>query len=245
MPKTPAGADAATEQTLSTLRSQVARLRRERDDHARELDTLRERNRALQKSLDETVDRLLELERRRARERAGVAGERASPLDPAVAREQARDDRDLHARASGPLRSIDPDTPADEDPGFEKPLSEIEGIPKDVAERLVLVGVHTNLDLLHKAGPARHRRSLATSMRMEGHTLVQIVHRADLARIGLRSRDLQMLTTAGIDDLRGLAGASSLDLLARIRAHDGGTIDAATVDRWIERARGLTWMVDE
>jgi len=82
-------------------------------------------------------------------------------------------------------------------------------------------------------------------MRMEGHALAQIVHQADLARIGLRSHDLRILAATGIGDLRDLAGASSLDLLAGIRAQGGDTIDAATVDRWIERARSLTWMVDE
>ena len=239
MSKTPAAPDSGSEPTLATLRSQVDRLRRERDEYAQELEKVRERNHALEKRLDEAVDRLLELERLRARDRG--AGD-STPLDPAVARERARASAELEVEASGPLRVA----PAPhEDPGSEKPLVEIEGIPPDVVERLALVAVHTNLDLLRKAGPSRHRRALATSMRIAGHDLLRFVHRADLARIGLRCRDLQVLEDVGVDDLRALAGAEAAVLLDDLRSHGGATIDAATVDRWIHRARELTWMVDE
>lgn len=239
MSKTPAASDPGSELTLSTLRSQVERLRRERDEYAQELEDVRERNHALEKRLDEAVDRLLELERLRARDRG--AGD-STPLDPAVARERARASADLEVEASGPLR-VAPE--AGEDPGSERPLVEVDGIPPDVVERLALVGVHTNLDLLRKAGPSRHRRALATSMRIAGHDLLRFVRRADLARIGLRGRDLRTLEEAGVDDLRALAGAEASDLLGRLRSHGGDTVDAATVDRWIHRARELPWMVDE
>ena len=137
-----------------------------------------------------------------------------------------------------------------DDPGFARDLCDIEGLNADVAERLGLIGLTTNIDLLHKAGSATGRNGLATSMRLEPDVLMAFIHAADLTRVGLRNEDIHRLRDAGVETLLKLSKSDPEPLSKRLeamqsrrRSHDKPT-DRDTVKRWIERADELPKMID-
>lgn len=139
----------------------------------------------------------------------------------------------------------------DADPGHEKSIEEIEGIPHDVTERFALVGAKTNLQLLKKAGARTRRNGLATSMRLDPDQLLQYVHRADLMRVGMRDADVTSLYDAGVRSLHALGAAKADALTNRLesvskRGSGRDTApDHATVERWIHRAAALPALVEE
>jgi len=200
---------------------------------------------------------------------AATPREPRAPLDPAVQREREREIAELPVERSSPLQvgnepiedvpppaaiertdDEEPEPAPAPEPGAERPLTEIATIPRDVIERLDLVGVKTNLQLLKKAGPRARRNGLATSMRLQPEEVLAFVHRADLLRVGMRHEDVVLLDDAGVRSLNALASAKADPLNNRLQsignrgAGREGTVTAETVQRWIDTAASLPDMVE-
>ena len=239
----------AADEVVDTLREQIDRLRGERDDRARELRNFKEQNNSLQRRLDETADRLVEFERKRMQTKT------ISPDAEAGPRPVDRETLELNVQKSRPLEADAPtevvETLAAQldgtDPGHEKPIAEIAGIPADLAERLALIGAKTNLQFLQKAGSPTHRGAMAKSMRLDAAELLGYVHRADLLRTGMRDEDVDQLAKAGVGSVRSLASADAAALVDRMTqapgAGGGKAPDTAAVARWIGAAQTLAPMV--
>lgn len=272
----------ATDALAHQAEAQLEELTSERESVRRELEEARARNRSLQSRLDESLDRLVELERARMHPASPTAEvdtrhvpdpivlgvEKSMPLivqheDVEYASEASIEsvavmtaplvDDEFHTaptpherrRASEPPQVSTAPT-ADE--GAERSLADLPTMPDAVKERLILIGVATNLAFLHKAGKKVGRRALIASTRLDESTVVGWLRLADLMRVGLRNEDLRALGQAGVQSLRDLARADAAKLAVRLQAkHESrgrGTIDAAAVQRWIDRARSLESLVE-
>ena len=197
--------------------------------------------------------------RERERQFMELDVEKSSPLqvdgladDPAPAEPLAKSEPPAEPESDSGPQPAEPAPEADsKDPGREQPLAAVGGISVDLVERLALVGARTNLELLRKAGGRTRRGALATSMRLETAALMDLVHRCDLARVGLREEDVARLHAAGVRTLASLAAARAEALSNRLQsvgqrgAGRAGTVELSTVTRWIETAKALDPIVED
>lgn len=272
----------ASRTLVNQAEARLAELESERENARREIEEARARNRSLQTRLDESLDRLVELERARMQPTGTTAKvDEARTPDPIVlgveksmpltvqheggefaaeatvapvaimtapivddAFPPASKTRERRV-ASEPPRSSVATIP---DEGAERSIADLPTMPEAVKERLILIGAATNLAFLHKAGKKVGRRALIASTRLDETTLVGWLRMADLMRVGLRNEDLRALGQVGVQSLRDLARADATKLAVRLQSkHESrgrGTIDAAAVQRWIDRARSLESLVE-
>ncbi len=82
-------------------------------------------------------------------------------------------------------------------------LKEIKGMTDDMSKKLRAAGITNSDHLLEKAGPAAARRALAKELDIDAKMLLELVNRADLARIqGIGEQYSNLLEEAGVTRLR-------------------------------------------
>ncbi len=130
------------------------------------------------------------------------------------------------------------------------PLSKLRGVPSRVRVLLKHRRITNCEQLLRAAGRADLRRRLAADTGIDPALLLELVQRADLARIkGIGAVFGMMLENLGIRDIQTLAGEDAALLHARLKAlntRERLARRAPTpeeVAAWIEEARHLPTLV--
>lgn len=125
------------------------------------------------------------------------------------------------------------------------PIRELRGISSEQVEKLGAAGISNTDQLLAKAGAAADRRALATSTGIDGKVLLELVNRADLARInGVGRQYANLLEDAGVDSVPELAQRNAANLLTALEkaAKDSGVQRVPTagdVEKWVAEAKTL------
>ena len=248
------GAD-ATSEAAARAAIEFEQLAAEHAKAMHEIEQMRARNRSLQERLDESADRLVELERARMQFRPQAVPSTDSmfttPLSLDVEKSMPltveHDGMDELEDAKVVTVAVMTEPQVDE--GAERTIADLPGMPDAVKERLTLIGAATNLAFLHKAGKRVGRRALIASTRLDEATVLGWLRVADLMRVGLRNEDLRALARAGVQSLADLARADAAKLAVRLQAKNESrgrtTIDAPAVQRWIDRAGSLESLVED
>ena len=124
-------------------------------------------------------------------------------------------------------------------------ISELEGIDPQFAEVLMDAGLNNSNRLLSVAASPEGRRALASELGISETELIDLVNRADLARIdGIGKIYSDLLELAGVDTVIELRTRNPRNLHAKIKEvaqkhHVRRTPNPATVEDWIEQAQGL------
>ncbi len=85
-------------------------------------------------------------------------------------------------------------------------VSSIKGMNPDLAAKMKAEGITNTDQLLEAAGKAGPRRELAKKLGINGSELLELVNRADLARIkGIGDAYANLLEDAGVDSVKELA----------------------------------------
>jgi hypothetical protein len=125
-------------------------------------------------------------------------------------------------------------------------IRKLYGVKPDLEARLRAQGIKDSNDLLLRCKSECDLNDLARTIGVERETLVQLVHRADLARIrGIGEAYMALLEAGGIASMKDLASSSPEALRARLtRINDEhrfvGRIPAlAMVNGWVSKAQRL------
>lgn len=124
-------------------------------------------------------------------------------------------------------------------------FSELSGIDRSLAEALSKAGLDSSERLLAKAATPEARRELALQLGVSEIDLLNLVNRADLARIeGIGKIYSDLLEFAGVENVDDLRTYNHRNLHSRIKEvavkhHVRRTPNPATVEDWIEQARDL------
>jgi predicted flap endonuclease-1-like 5' DNA nuclease len=106
-------------------------------------------------------------------------------------------------------------------PHHTLPLSKLRDVPLPVRVRLKRQRINTCGQLLAAASRAPQRARLAVTTGLDPQLLLQLVRRADLARIsGIGTVFGLMLEELGVLDVEHLAGWDAVELHARLRAYN-------------------------
>src|SRR5512142_642769 len=85
-------------------------------------------------------------------------------------------------------------------------VSTIKGMNPELAAKLKAEGITNTDQLLEAAGKSGLRRDLANKLGISGSELLELVNRADLARIkGIGDAYAHLLEEAGVDSVKALA----------------------------------------
>ncbi|MFN8522493.1 MAG: DUF4332 domain-containing protein [Chloroflexota bacterium] len=124
-------------------------------------------------------------------------------------------------------------------------VSELRGITPDQVKKLGDQGVSNCGQLLEKAGAAAGRKALASAAGIGDKDLLELVNRADLARInGIGRQYSNLLEDAGVDSVPELAQRNAANLTAALgkAAEASGVSRPPTqsqVEGWIGQAKAL------
>src|SRR5262245_56975323 len=126
------------------------------------------------------------------------------------------------------------------------PISKLHGVPINVRWALKVAKITTSNNLLAAAGDPDDRDLLARRTRLDPDLLLNLVRRADLARInGLGISFGRMLEIVGVVDVDDLANQEPRSLHQRLRQYNAAerltrrspTLDE--VESWVAQARSL------
>ncbi len=121
----------------------------------------------------------------------------------------------------------------------------IRGIQTSTAEKLLAEGIKTSEDLLEKGRTPAGRKELAAKVGADAKELLELVNRADLARVrGIGEIYSNLLEQAGVDTVAELAKRVPANLHARLveQAQTGDARRAPTlaqVEDWVSQAKAL------
>ncbi|MBV8791977.1 MAG: DUF4332 domain-containing protein [Pseudolabrys sp.] len=126
------------------------------------------------------------------------------------------------------------------------PLTDIEGIDRDVAATLKSIGIRSTESLIEAARTCRRRRALAKQTGLGEKQLLCWANMADRMRIPGVSKDhAALLGAAGVDTVRELKYRNPQNLAAAMKmANDKRKLvrllpSEKVAARWIERAKTL------
>ena len=124
-------------------------------------------------------------------------------------------------------------------------LHQIRGIQVDTAERLAAAGVRTSDALLEAGKSVAGRKELAAKVGADPKEILELVNRADLARVrGIGEVYSNLLENAGVDTVAELAKRAPANLHAKLleQTQTGDARRAPTlaqVTGWVEQAKAL------
>jgi predicted flap endonuclease-1-like 5' DNA nuclease len=132
------------------------------------------------------------------------------------------------------------------------PISGIRGMTAELAGKLKAQNIDNVDELLAAASKPAARRELARGLGVEPSLILDLVNRADLARIkGIGDAYANLLEEAGVDSVKELARRRPDNLHARLTAANEEkkyvtrlpTMEA--VEGWIEQAKAMGQTVTE
>lgn len=125
-------------------------------------------------------------------------------------------------------------------------VTEVEGIGKVYAEKLVNAGIATQEQLLEACAKPGDRKRLADATGISGTLILKWTNRADLARVkGVGSEYADLLECAGVDTVPELANRNANNLhLKMSQLNDEKNLvrklpSAVTVANWVSSAKTL------
>lgn len=129
-------------------------------------------------------------------------------------------------------------------------INEIRGIQMSTAEKLAAEGIKTSDQLLAAGKTAAGRKELAAKIGADPKEVLELVNRADLARItGIGQIYSNLLEEAGVDTVAELARRVPANLHAKLveftqQGHARRAPTLAQVENWIKQAKDLGRLVE-
>ncbi|WP_295886994.1 DUF4332 domain-containing protein [uncultured Thiohalocapsa sp.] len=130
------------------------------------------------------------------------------------------------------------------------PVKELQGINDTVLSALTAQDINDNLALVEAAATPAARKALAADCGVSASDLLELVNRADLARInGVSGVYSDLLEEAGVDTVKELATRRPDNLHAKLlETNEAKSITqrpptAAQVEDWVEQAKALPKIV--
>jgi predicted flap endonuclease-1-like 5' DNA nuclease len=131
-------------------------------------------------------------------------------------------------------------------------ISQIRGISEELVDRLKLLGILTSDHLLDAARTPIGRLALAEELGVSTRVIMDLAHRADLARVkGIGRVFSGMLEHAGVDTVRELANRRPDNLYHRLaeintdRRLAGRMPTRRAVEKWVAQARDLPRLLED
>ena len=124
-------------------------------------------------------------------------------------------------------------------------VQEIRGMQATLAEKLVATGVKTSEDLLQAGKTPAGRKELAGKVGVDPKEILEVLNRADLARVkGIGEIYSNLLENAGVDTVAEMAKRVPANLHAKLaeQAQKGDARRAPTlaqVEDWVKQAKEL------
>jgi len=124
-------------------------------------------------------------------------------------------------------------------------VQEVRGMEASLAEKLVSSGVKTSEELLAAGKTPAGRKDLAARVGVDQKALLELLNRADLARVkGIGEVYSNLLENAGVDTVAELAKRVPANLYAKLaaQAQNGDARRAPTltqVESWVKQAKEL------
>jgi predicted flap endonuclease-1-like 5' DNA nuclease len=124
-------------------------------------------------------------------------------------------------------------------------VQEIRGMQASMAEKLVAAGIKSADDLLTAGKTPAGRKELAARVGVDPKQILEVVNRADLARVkGIGEVYSNLLENAGVDTIAELAKRVPANLHAKLteQAQKGDARRAPTleqVENWVKQAKDL------
>ncbi len=124
-------------------------------------------------------------------------------------------------------------------------VQEVRGMGATLAEKLVASGIKTTEDLLAAGKTPAGRKELAARVGVDQKALLEVLNRADLARIkGIGEVYSNLLENAGVDTVAELTKRVPANLYAKLaaQAQNGDARRAPTltqVESWVKQAKEL------
>ena len=125
-------------------------------------------------------------------------------------------------------------------------IDEIEGIGPAMKEKLATVSIQTTEDLLRLCADKKGRASTAEATGCSEKQLLKWANMADLMRIsGVGEEYSELLEAAGVDTVKELRNRNAANLAAAMKETNEEkkltrTVPGeATVEKWVEQAKGL------
>ena len=129
-------------------------------------------------------------------------------------------------------------------------ISEVEGIGKAYADKLVAAGVRTTDALLSSGATAKGRAALAEAAGVSSKLLLEWVNHVDLMRIkGVGSEFSDLLEAAGVDSVPELARRSAANLAEKVMEVNATKklvrqVPSVTqIEKWVAQAKELPKVV--
>jgi len=124
-------------------------------------------------------------------------------------------------------------------------VQEVRGMEATLAAKLVAGGIKTSEELLAAGKTPAGRKELAARVGVDQKVLLELLNRADLARVkGIGEVYSNLLENAGVDTVAELAKRVPANLYARLaeQAQNGDARRAPTltqVESWVKQAKEL------
>jgi len=126
------------------------------------------------------------------------------------------------------------------------PVTELKGITDAIASTLAAKGIKDNEAFVAAAASPQQRKALAADCGCDQKDLLELVNRADLARVkGVSGVYSDLLEEAGVDTVKELATRRPDNLHAKLTETNDSTQltqrppTAAQVQDWVEQAKAL------
>lgn len=129
-------------------------------------------------------------------------------------------------------------------------VHEIRGIQMSTAEKLAAAGVGTSEQLLEAGKTAAGRKELAARVDADPKDILELVNRADLARVrGIGVVYSNLLEAAGVDTVVELSHRVPANLLAKLveftqAGHARRAPTLAQVEDWVGQAKELGRVIE-
>ncbi|MHB1007250.1 MAG: DUF4332 domain-containing protein [Chloroflexota bacterium] len=130
-------------------------------------------------------------------------------------------------------------------------FKELKGLTPAVAEKLKAQGVDNAEELLGKGKTPKGRQEFAKTAGIDGKLLLELLNRADLARVnGVGGVYADLLEEAGVDTIKELATRVPANLHAKIVAVNDAkklTTRPPTADQvadWVGQAKALPKLIE-
>ncbi len=129
-------------------------------------------------------------------------------------------------------------------------VTEIRGIQMNTAEKLASAGISTSEALLEAGKLAVGRKDLAAKIGADPKEILELVNRADLARVrGIGEVYSNLLEQAGVDTVvelsRRVAANLHAKLVAQTQAGDARRAPTlAQVEDWVNQAKALGRIIE-
>ncbi len=129
-------------------------------------------------------------------------------------------------------------------------VHQLRGIQIDIADKMKGNGIKTTADLLAAGKTAEGRKGLAVKLGTDHKAVLELVNRADLARIkGIGEVYSNLLENAGVDTVLELSHRVPANLHAKLleQTKSGDALRAPTlaqVEDWIKQAKELGRLVE-